>query len=185
MGMPIDLFQSFIPTAAQWQGYFDSKQDVLGNPAPNNFLIGSGTQWQPQSLQNVQNLLGLSTFKLLSHVVDFNAGNTDTVFPVALPAGITRYLVDSVRISGASHTLVTATAGLFTAAAGAGVAIVTGASAITVATAAEDTNNNAMAFTVNNLNTQSYDAPNLYFRVGTAEGAAALATVTIVIRPLS
>jgi hypothetical protein len=55
---------------------------------------------------------------ILSQSVNFNVANTDAQFPVTLPTGFTRYLVTSVRISGASASLTTATAGLFTAASG-------------------------------------------------------------------
>lgn len=117
--------------------------------------------------------------------VNFNSANTDTALPITLPPGFTRYVVQSVRISGASQTLTTATAGAFTAAAGGGVAVVTAASAITVSTAADATNNNTQAMTVNNAATESYTAAILYFRVATAQGAAATGTVTIAITPMS
>ena len=57
-------------------------------------------------------------------VVNFNGANTDTPIAIALPTGFTRYQVVGCIISGASHTLVTATAGLFTAPGGTGTAIV-------------------------------------------------------------
>lgn len=117
-------------------------------------------------------------------VVNFNAGNTDTQIAVALPPGYTRYKVSKVTICNASQTLTTATAGLFTQAAGAGVAIVTAASAITVATAADNTANNTQDMTVNNAGTIDYNVTPLFFRVGTAQGAAATATVILTVTPL-
>ena len=117
--------------------------------------------------------------------VNFNVGAADTQIAIALPAGFTRYRMIACHISGASGTLTTATAGLFTAAGGGGVAIVTAASAITVATAAENTNNNMMIMTINNSQTQSYTATPLYFRVATPQGAAATGTVTITYVPMS
>lgn len=117
--------------------------------------------------------------------VNFNAGNADTAIPIVLPTGFTRYRVVACAISGASGTLTTATAGLFTAAAGGGVAVVTAASAITVSTAADNANNNMQGLTVNNTATQSYTAGTLYFRVATAQGAAATGVVTITFIPVS
>lgn len=117
--------------------------------------------------------------------VDFNAGSTDTPFTISLPPGITRYLVNSVRISGASASITTATAGLFTAASGSGVAIVTAASALTVSTDSENTNGNSQNMTINNAGTQSFNAATLYWRVADPQGSAATATVEIVITPLS
>ena len=116
--------------------------------------------------------------------VNFNSANTDTQVPIALPPGFTRWIADAVRISGASASLTTATGGLFTQASGAGTAIVTGGSTITVSQTAAETNGNAMSFTVNNSNTESYTAANVYFRVGTAEGSAATGNVTVVYTPL-
>lgn len=117
--------------------------------------------------------------------VNFNSANTDNAIDITLPTGYTRYIVAAVRISHASHDLSTATAGLFTAAAAAGVAIVAGGSAITVSATADATNNNAQAMTVANSGTESYTAARLYFRVGTAEGAAATGDVTVFIVPIS
>ncbi|HEY6032059.1 MAG TPA: hypothetical protein VIU44_15920 [Gaiellaceae bacterium] len=118
--------------------------------------------------------------------VDFNAAG-DTAIALTLPTGFTRFIVTNVRISGASHSLTTATAGLFTGTSGTGVAIVTAASAITVSSSLDATNNNAQAMTVNNADTESYTlgaTPNLYFRVATPEGAAATGTVSVSVIPL-
>lgn len=129
--------------------------------------------------------LAAPAFLEYSTVVDFNVGNTDTVISISLPTQITRYAINNIAISGASQTLTTATIGVFTAAAGAGTAIVTGGSAITVNTASENTNNNTQALTINNGGTISYTAGTLFIRVGTAQGAAATGTVTVIIRLLS
>lgn len=117
--------------------------------------------------------------------VNFNSANTDNAIAITLPSGFTRYKVDQAVISGASGTLTTATCGLFTATAAGGTAIVTSATAITVATASEGTNNNTQSLTVNNAGTQSYTTTPLQFRVQTPQGVAATATVTIFYRPVS
>lgn len=96
--------------------------------------------------------------------IDFSVAG-DTQINIVLPTGFTRFRVNDVILSGASGTLVAATAGLFTAAGGGGVAIVTAASAITVSTGAENTNNNCQAMTVNNSATQCYNVAALFFRV--------------------
>lgn len=110
--------------------------------------------------------------------VNFNSANTDTAFTLNLPPGVTRYIVSTVRISHASGTLTTSTFGLFTAAAGAGVAIMTGV-ANTISSASENTNNNAMGSAPATGATQSYNASQLFFRVQTAQGTAATADVHI------
>lgn len=110
--------------------------------------------------------------------VNFNSGNTDTTFTLNLPSGVTRYIVSTVRISHASASLTTSTFGLFTAASGGGVAIMTGV-ANTISTASESTNNNAMGTAPATGATQSYNASQLFFRVQTAQGTAATADVHV------
>lgn len=118
--------------------------------------------------------------------VNFNSGNTDTAIAITLPTGFTRYIVQAVRISGASASITTATFGLFTSTGGGGTAIITGGS-ITVSTASENTNNNAQSSGATNANTQSYavaSTATLYFRVQTPQGSAATANVEILINVL-
>lgn len=116
--------------------------------------------------------------------VNFNSSNNDNSIAITLPTGRTRYQVLDCIISNASHTLVTATAGLFTAASGGGVAIVTAASAISVSATTDATNNNSQAMTINNAGTETYTATTLFFRTAAAEGAAATGDVTVRIKPL-
>lgn len=124
-----------------------------------------------------------SSFSVVG-TVNFNVANTDTSFTISLPFG-SRYRVLFCVISGASTSLTTATAGLFTATGGGGIQIVTGGSAITVNTSTENTNNNTQFMGINNLTSQSYNATTLFFRVGTAEGVTATGNVELVIQPLS
>jgi hypothetical protein len=116
--------------------------------------------------------------------VNFNSANTDTTIPIVLPAGVTNYLVKSVRLANASASISTATFGLFSASGGGGTAIMAAGQAITVTSAAANTNNNAQTATPATSNTQSYNFANLFFRVGTAQGSAATADVIIEIVPL-
>lgn len=125
---------------------------------------------------------GALTFSVTG--VNFNSANTDNSIAITLPTGKTRYQVSECIISNASHTLVTATAGLFTAASGGGVAIVTAASTITVSATTDATLNNSQSMTINNSGTESYTAGTLFFRVAAAEGATATGDVTVRIRPL-
>lgn len=139
----------------------------------------------PDDVPGAQAALGVGKIVLVARGVNFNSANTDTLIAVALPNGYARYRVDSVRVSGASASLTTATCGVFTAAAGGGSAIVAGASALTVSAATENTNANMQQMVIANQNTQSWNAAILYFRVQTAQGTAATGNVSIVIEPLS
>jgi hypothetical protein len=120
--------------------------------------------------------------------INFNSATTDTGIAVTLPFGLTRFQIDSVTITNASHTLTTATAGVFTTTGGSGA--IAADQAITVSSTSDAANNNSQRLTLTNASTESYvlanlaHTPNLYFRVGTPESAAATADVTIVVRPL-
>ncbi len=114
--------------------------------------------------------------------IDMNSATTDTTIAITLPTGITTYKVHSVEVWGANHTLITATAGLFTAASGGGVAIVSNG-AVNNTSGTDATALNTQSLTLASATT-SFTATTLYFRVGTAEGAAATANVTITLRIL-
>lgn len=125
-----------------------------------------------------------SQTSLASILVDFSVAG-DNQIPISLPAWATRFLVNSVRLDNASGNLSAATAGLFTQAGGAGVAPVAGGTAITVVTAAENTNNNTQNFAITNAGTQSYaiaSVPIMFFRV--AATVAQTGKVTLGIIPL-
>jgi hypothetical protein len=121
----------------------------------------------------------------LSAAINFNSGNTDTTITLpAPPTGYTRYSIRSVYIDGASASLNPSTVGLFTAAAGGGVALVASGTAVTVTSTADSTNNNMQILSPVNVNSMSnlYSAlttGNLFFRVQTASTVPATATVLV------
>lgn len=122
----------------------------------------------------------------IAKAVNFNATNTDNAISIVLPTGITRYVVASARICNASHSLSTATMGVFNGTGGAsGNQTIAADQAITVTATTANTVNNAMSLTLTNANTETYTSTTLYARVGTAEGAAATGDVIINILCLS
>jgi len=123
------------------------------------------------------------TFRLAS--VNFNSANTDNAIAITLPTGFTRYRLSGVAISGASASLTTADFGVFTSTGGGGTAIIAAATAITVSTASEGTTNNMQIVTPAAANTQSFTAATIYFRVGTPQGSAATASVSLYIQAVS
>jgi hypothetical protein len=128
-------------------------------------------------------VLGSQSFKATA--VNFNSANTDTAITVPLASGVTRYLIQGIRITNASASITTATVGMFSAPAAAGTVIVTGGSAVTVSTAAANTANNTQALaTAISSATTALDYTTLYFRIGTAQGSAATADVMITIIPI-
>lgn len=116
--------------------------------------------------------------------IDFNSANTDHPLVFALPAGVKRYVVNSIRISGATASISTATAGVFTGRGASGQTIAAD-QALTVTQSAADTNNNAMALSITNAATEAYIETTLQFRVGTPQSAAGSADVVLIIFPLS
>jgi hypothetical protein len=157
------------------------------NPLPNatlraNSFLGFDADGQPYAAPN-PNALPNSNLIAVAPGINFNSANSDNAIAIPLPTGFTRYRVQQVVISGASHSLTTATCGLFTAASGGGVAVVASASAITVSATADATANNLQSLAAAS-STTSFRAGTLYFRVQTAEGAAATGDVTIFYQPL-
>jgi hypothetical protein len=116
--------------------------------------------------------------------VNFNSATTDNSITIKLPFGVVNYAIDSIWISKASHTLVTATIGVFTAASAGGQTIAAD-QAITVTSGTADTNHNTQSLTLTNGTTECYNDLALFVRIGTPEGAAATADVTIFIKPLT
>lgn len=109
--------------------------------------------------------------------VDLNALG-DTAFTIG---GTTRYIIDKIVIENASISLTLATAGVFTAAGGGGTTIAAdqALSALTASTKFDDLTLQAVA------GTDVFTSATLYFRVGTAQGAAATANVHVFGWPLN
>lgn len=108
----------------------------------------------------------------------------DTSFAVTLPTGFTRYRVQHIAIYNASTDLTAATAvqyALFTGAGGTGTTVVA-ATVSTISSTAANTAANAQIITP--VNIMSLTATPLFFRVTTAHGSAATASVSITIQPL-
>lgn len=170
---------SGVPTLSAAQGSLYMRSD--GGPFARAYVNTDGGA----TYHALATINGVALLNVIQASVNFNSANTDTSIPITIPTGFSRYRVAGVFISGASASISTATAGLFTASGGGGTAIVTGGSALTVTTASENTNNNMMSLNVNNSTSQSYNAATLFFRVGTPQGSAATGTVEIWIQPVS
>lgn len=152
--------------------------------ASNTFKIaGAAAGTVPQILA----LLGLPRTVVRVAGVDFNSANSDTAITVPPgPAGFSLYRVVGLIISLATHSLTTATFGLFTAASGGGTALIpTGSTAITVSATTPNTANNLQVIQITNVNIEGFNLPQLFFHVGTAEGATATASVALLIEWVS
>jgi hypothetical protein len=150
------------------------------------FTFGSATTINANFFNQLQSVLNsIGAFSVVTAKVDFNSANTDTQVAISLPPGFTRYKLEAIIISGASASISSATFGVFPAAAGAGTAIVSTGTSATVNTANENTNNNMQVATIVNVNTLSFNLASIFFRVQSAQGSPATATVTVVYRPIS
>jgi hypothetical protein len=146
-------------------------------------LYGNGSSPVTVATQaQVAGLIGAGSYVIAATGINFNLTG-DTTFPVALPAGFTRYLVREVRISNASISLTTAQFGVYTGTLQGGVNIVAQTlTGITNNTAG--TNLNAFSATVIDTGTRFYTSPTLYLNIGVAQGATATADASILITPL-
>lgn len=113
--------------------------------------------------------------------VDLNSGNTDTTIAINCPT--TNYYVHTVVVKnkGTTASLTTATAGVFTSTGGGGIAVASNQALSGITANAVNTAAGLMLMSVNK---PWLDKSTLYFRVGTAQGAAATADVYVYIAPL-
>ena len=131
----------------------------MSNPGPSTTVTN-----HPQTLATNQ------AIRLLASAQSVNLNATgDTVMPVINTA---RYSVSIVVFTNASTSLSTAAAGVFPSAAAGGTAIVSNVALSGQTSAAVVT-----AATVNN--TAALTGQNIYFNVGTAQGAAATMDVFV------
>lgn len=115
--------------------------------------------------------------------VNLNSANTDN--EIRIKPHWTNYYLHSVIVKnkGTTGSITTATAGLFTATGGGGTALAATQSLSMLTSNAVNTAGGLMHLTLSATN-QWQNRTSLYFRVGTAQGAAATADVYIYILPL-
>lgn len=143
----------------------------------NTCAISNGFQTSGNDFPTTPNA-GASTFPVVAAGINFNSATTDTAVTIPpLPPGAWGYAINSIRLGNASHSLSTATVGVFTSTGGSGT--IAADQAITVTTGTLGSANNTMSLTLTNGSTQAYSATTLYVRVGTPESAAATGDVTI------
>jgi hypothetical protein len=110
---------------------------------------------------------------------NLNQTNTDIAIPLILIPGA-NFIVSGVTINNASVSLTTATFGVFSATAASGVTIVTAGAVLSGLTVATSNLNASLAATaITTVLNQTTQSNQLYFRVGTAQGAAATADIYV------
>jgi hypothetical protein len=115
--------------------------------------------------------------------VDLNSANTDNA--IQITSLWTNWLLHSVLVKnkGATPSLTTATAGLFTATGGGGTTLAANQPLSAITSNAINTERNLTSLTLN-ASSVWRNHEKVYFRVGTAQGAAATADVYVFIQPL-
>lgn len=122
-----------------------------------------------------------------SAAVNLNAAApVDTAIAITLPTGHTKYRLLHVMVSnnGTTGSLTTARAGLFTSTGGGGIALCADQALSAITSSTDDVASNALQLTCTIANTR-ITSSTLQFRLGTAQGAAATADVSIYIQPLN
>lgn len=119
--------------------------------------------------------------------VNANAATSDNAVQISVPslfnAGGSYYL-EKVVLSNASVSLTTATAGVFTATGGGGTALASDQALSTLTAAALNSAGSAYSMTLaTGATTGALNAGTLYFRIGTAQGAAATVDARFYCRP--
>jgi len=128
-----------------------------------------------------------NTFGMFSSTiqgVNFNLAASDNPIPINLPIGFTRYRIHDILISGANANCSSATVGVFTQPAAAGVAVVSAGTACTVSSTTPDAPNTMQSLTIINQNIVAFVDTVLFFRITNAQGTAANANVTVNYEPL-
>jgi hypothetical protein len=115
--------------------------------------------------------------------VNLNSANTDNAITLASPKPYYDLHSVAVKNKGTTGSITTATAGLFTATGGGGTALAANQALSALTSNAANTSGGLMWMTLSGSN-QWADRTTLYFRVGTAQGAAATADVYVFIQPL-
>jgi hypothetical protein len=145
--------------------------------------FGSSDAHRSFSIAESMWLHGLSYYAVSTPGISLAAVG-DTPIPIPLPIGFANYLVDSAYLVNPSGLPTSAKVALYTQPGGTGVAIIPAGTSVTVSTSAPNTAGNSQLIAPSTPNTQSFNAPTLYFRVTTAAPAGATATLVLFIRAL-
>lgn len=114
--------------------------------------------------------------------VNLNSANTDTTITITSPTA--NYRINQILLTntGTTASLTTATAGLFSAAAGGGTVVAANQALSGITSNTVDVAINQFGLVVANNAYSNFSQ--LFFRVGTAQGASATGNVYVVIQPL-
>ena len=189
-----NLFNLRVGGNSRFKVAYDGSTDYAGSTSGSHKVqapaAAAGTSTLPVTTGEVWNTGMGVPYNLQTVAVDFNTTNTDYPVTVVLPAGFTRYRIGSIIVinTGTTASLTTATAGVFTSAAAGGTAIVASGTALSGITSNAALTAGAIAsltIVAAAGGTAYMTDTTLFFRMQTAQGAAASGYVQFQIIPIS
>jgi len=167
----LDSLTDLSPTGTDYMPYFSAPDSFTETP----LTAYARTLLDDATAVNARVTLGgvLPRYGCLGYRqnVDMNVGNTDTIIGIES----VRYRIDKITVTRATLNLTTATAGAFTAAAAGGTAIANDQVLTALTAQAKFKDLTLQAVT----GTDVFTGANVYFRVGTPQGAGSTADVYI------
>jgi len=127
----------------------------------------------------------LGRISILVRGVNFNSATGDTIVPMVLPQGVSRYRILEAIVGNPTQIPAAAQLGLYTGALQTGTIIAADQPLTGITTAAPNASGNAMALSLNNPTGMTLNAASLYLNIGALNGSALVADVQIVIAPFS
>ena len=166
-------------TAAQIASNTPAAGEIWVDTDHNRLAVGDGTTVGGFAFQKMA-----ETGRLMvgAKAVSANA-IADTTLALALPPGFTRYRLERVTVLGASISLTAAQAALYTAASAGGIALCSPQALSGLTNATASTAGNAIDLTLAFAAPVFHTAMPIYFRITTAQGAAATVDVVVLIQP--
>ena len=166
-------------TAAQIASNTPAAGEVWVDTDHNRLVVGDGTTAGGFAVPKMA-----ETGRLMVAAKAVNANVVaDTSLAVPLPPGFTRYRLARVTALNPSISLTAAQAALYTAASAGGVALCSPQALSGLTNATPSTAGNAIDLTLALAAPVFYTATPLFFRITTAQGAAATVDVVLLIQP--
>lgn len=132
--------------------------------------------------------IATSQFLFTTVAIDFNTTNTDYPVTITLPTGYTKFILASIRTvnTGTTASLTTATYGVWTGAGETGTAIVTSGAVLSAITTNAPATNAAYVVSSLAVGGTAYfnSGTTFYYRMKTAQGAAASGTAIFQLIPI-
>jgi Major tropism determinant N-terminal domain len=166
-------------TAAQIAANTPAAGEAWVDTDHNRLVVGDGSTVGGFAVPKMSEV---ASYAVLAKAVSANLV-TDTPLVVLLPPGVTRYRVTRVTALAPSVSLTAAQAAVYTAASAGGTAICSPQALSGLTSSSPGVAGNAIDLTLALAAATFFTATTLYFRISTAQGAAATFDVILHIQP--